>query len=92
MYLMMIENIINTIVTREEKRKIEDVTFLSLVDLVKPRNKNRKKNLSFLIFRKDLQARLAFEKGPTFTSNLKFVSSIASGFLEKCSNRTKNII
>ncbi|GBB93671.1 hypothetical protein RclHR1_02210006 [Rhizophagus clarus] len=78
-----IESIINTVITPEEQKEIESLTFLPLVDLVKPGVKKYKDKVPrsqnvFVIFRKDQQARLTFEKGPSFTSQLKQVSAIVS--------------
>src|SRR5688572_4283370 len=80
----MIERVIDTIISKEERKEIESSIFLPLADLVKPgakKNKNNKPPRSqniFLLFRKDQQARLTFEKGPTYTSELKNVSNLAS--------------
>src|SRR5436305_14677872 len=73
----MIEKIINNIISKEERKELESATFLPLTDLVKPGAKKNKSNKPprsqniFLLFRKDQQARLTFEKVTSYTSDLK---------------------
>lgn len=92
-----IESIINTVITPEEQREIESLTFLPLVDLVKPGVKKLKDNKAprsqnvFVIFRKDQQARLTFEKGPSFTSQLKHVSVVASKLWKEATAEQKTL-
>jgi hypothetical protein len=91
-----IESIINNIITPEEQKEIESLTFLPLVDLVKPGVKKYKDKVprsqnAFVIFRKDQQARLTFEKGPSFTAQLKHVSAIVSKFWKEASVEEKTL-
>ncbi|RIA83906.1 hypothetical protein C1645_833076 [Glomus cerebriforme] len=90
----MIENVINSIISKAEQNEIENFTFLPLVDLVKPRVKKvkdkapRSQNV-FVIFRKDQQARLTYENGPSFTAELKVVSEIVSKLWREITPETK---
>jgi hypothetical protein len=92
----MIENVINSIITREERNEIQKAIFLPLKELVKPgakKNKNNKPPRSqniFLLFRKDKQALLT-SKGSTFTSQLKSVSTFASNLWKKASTKEKSV-
>lgn len=79
-----IENLLTRLIPIEEQLNLEKLTFLSLVDLVKPGNQKCLKNYpprsqnAFVIFRKDQQAKLTHENGSSFTSNIKEVSSFVS--------------
>ncbi|RGB36979.1 hypothetical protein C1646_666543 [Rhizophagus diaphanus] len=92
-----IESIISTVITPDEQKEIESVTFLPLVDLVKPGIKKHKDNKAprsqnvFVIFRKDQQARLTFEKGPSFTSQLKHVSIVVSKLWKEATAEQKTL-
>ncbi|CAB4415264.1 unnamed protein product [Rhizophagus irregularis] len=92
-----IESIISTVITPDEQKEIESLTFLPLVDLVKPGIKKHKDNKAprsqnvFVIFRKDQQARLTFEKGPSFTSQLKHVSIVVSKLWKEATAEQKTL-
>ncbi|CAG8480108.1 6565_t:CDS:1 [Acaulospora morrowiae] len=89
----IIDDIINSILSDEERVKYESKVFLPLHDLIFPSNRpkrtaTRSQN-SFIIFRKDYQARITAEQGPEIGSRLKEISRSASLFWRSCSPEDK---
>ncbi|CAG8527042.1 10606_t:CDS:1 [Acaulospora colombiana] len=88
-----LDDIINSILSDEERVKYESKLFLPLHDLIFPSNRpkrtaTRSQN-SFIIFRKDYQARITAEQGPEVGSRLKDISRSASIFWRNCSPEDK---
>ncbi|CAG8506908.1 9113_t:CDS:2 [Acaulospora morrowiae] len=88
-----LDNILNSVLTSEERREFESKSFLSLYELISPNNRNnrnakRHKN-SFLIFRKDYQARKVAELGPYGGSRVKEISNGAGSAWKKFSPEDK---
>ncbi|CAG8539884.1 10629_t:CDS:2 [Diversispora eburnea] len=80
-----LDNIINSVITPEERLKYEKKLFIPLQDLIFPSNRPKRNassatryQNSFIIFRKDYQARVTAELGPEIGSRLKEISQKAS--------------
>ncbi|CAG8476670.1 6797_t:CDS:2 [Acaulospora morrowiae] len=91
-----LESIISSAISFEERRRIESAIFLPLHDLIIPTHKpNRKKaprsQNSFVIFRKNFQARMTYEKGPGYSSQLKTVSKHAKDIWRMLASEEKSI-
>ncbi|CAG8525956.1 8443_t:CDS:1 [Diversispora eburnea] len=77
-----LEYIIDSTITTEERQQIEFIIFLPLHELIIPtykpkRKKSPRSQNKFIIFRKDLQARIISEKGPQYSCQLKIISNNA---------------
>ncbi|CAG8474419.1 2450_t:CDS:1 [Acaulospora morrowiae] len=88
-----LDKILDSVLTSEERTEFESKTFLSLYDLIFPnvrnnRNTKRYKN-SFLIFRKDYQARKIAELGPHRGSRINDISTGAGAAWKKFSPEEK---
>ncbi|CAG8471312.1 9743_t:CDS:2, partial [Acaulospora colombiana] len=84
-----LDDIINSVLTNDERNKYESKLFLPLYDLIfpssRPRRTTKRYQNSFIIFRKDYQARVIAECGPKIGSKLKEISQRASLMWGKCS-------
>ncbi|CAG8525935.1 8442_t:CDS:2 [Diversispora eburnea] len=77
-----LESIITSTITQDERRQIDSTIFLPLYDLIMPTHKPRRKKAprsqnSFVIFRKNFQAKITHEKGPEYSAQLKIISKHA---------------
>ncbi|CAG8447686.1 10627_t:CDS:1 [Acaulospora colombiana] len=84
-----LDNIINSVLTRDERNKYESKLFLPLYDLIlpssRPRHTMRRYQNNFITFRKDYHARMVAEYGPRIGSRVKEISRGASSMWEKFS-------
>ncbi|CAG8650930.1 2514_t:CDS:1 [Acaulospora morrowiae] len=84
-----IDDVINSVITSDERKKYESKLYLPLHDLIFPSNRLRRTTTrcqnSFIIFRKDYQARVIAEHGPKIGSKLQEISRKASQIWGKCS-------
>ncbi|RHZ82869.1 hypothetical protein Glove_103g231 [Diversispora epigaea] len=77
-----LESIITSTITRDERRQIDSFVFLPLYDLIMPTHKPKRKKAprsqnSFVIFRKNFQAKITHERGPEYSAQLKIISKHA---------------
>ncbi|CAG8647033.1 7200_t:CDS:1 [Acaulospora morrowiae] len=84
-----IDDVINSVITSDDRKKYESKLYLPLHDLIFPSNRLRRTTTrcqnSFIIFRKDYQARVIAEHGPKVGSKLKEISRMASRIWGNCS-------
>ncbi|KAF0528497.1 MATA-HMG [Gigaspora margarita] len=79
-----LDDIINNTITRGELNQIKSKIFLPIYDLILPSNKLKhyttppRSQNGFIIFRRDLHARMIYERGFNMSSQLKSTSKLAS--------------
>ncbi|CAJ0640855.1 14316_t:CDS:2 [Entrophospora sp. SA101] len=91
----IIELIINTNIPTHTRTTIQNMLSMDIHELIKPANKSRKKIPRavnpFVIFRKNLNARRANERGPDESPKLKIVSNEAGTLWRSCSEFEKHL-
>ncbi|CAG8697282.1 6260_t:CDS:1 [Dentiscutata erythropus] len=79
-----LDDIVNNTTTREELNQIKSKIFLPIYDLILPSNKPKhyitppRSQNGFIIFRRDLHAKMIYERGFNMASQLKSTSRLAS--------------